>query len=463
MEKIKVTNPYDGTLIEEIERTGESESFQILKNAYQLFNDRSRWLPTYRRIEILEKSAAIIRDRSSLLAMDAAREGGKPLIDSVIEVERAVEGIKVAIKELGHFGGREIPMNLTLSSANRMAYTMREPRGVVMAISAFNHPFNLIIHQVIPAIAVGCPVVVKPASATPVSCRNLINILYEAGLPKEWCRMILCENKVAEKMVADPMISFLTFIGSAKVGWHLRSKLPPGASCTLEHGGAAPVIFDETADMDEALPLLVKGGYYHAGQVCVSVQRVFVHESIVEEFAAKMTAMAKKLMIGDPLDEKTEVGPLISSAEVDRVHDWVMDAKQKGATILCGGHKISDTCYAPTVLLNPDDEALVSRKEIFGPVIVVYGYNDKDEALKRANQLNFSFQSAVFTKDLEFALYAAKRLDAMAVLINDHTAFRVDWMPFGGSKESGLGVGGIGPSMHEMSLEKLLVIKSSML
>jgi len=463
MEPIKVINPYDGSLIEELMRTSEKESFTILENSYRLFRDRERWLPLYRRIEILEKAAAMIKSRSVEFAQTAAGEGGKPLMDSTVEINRAIEGIGVSVKELSHFCGKEIPMNLTLSSANRIAYTMKEPRGVVMAISAFNHPFNLIIHQIIPAIAVGCPVIVKPASATPLSCRNLVNVLYEAGLPEEWCRMILCENKTAEKMISDRRTSFLTFIGSSKVGWHLRSKLAPGAGCAMEHGGAAPVIFDETADMDKAMPLLVKGGFYHAGQVCVSVQRIYVHQSMVEEFSKKMMSLVQHLKVGNPLHGDTEVGPLISPSEVNRVHEWVMEAAKKGATILCGGEKLPHNCYKPTLLLNPPEDAKVSQKEIFGPVVCIYSYTERDDAIERANQLDFCFQAAVFTRELDIALDTVKKLNAMAVMVNDHTAFRVDWMPFGGSMDSGLGVGGIGPAMHEMTIEKLMVIKSEAL
>ncbi|MEE8399627.1 MAG: aldehyde dehydrogenase family protein [Desulfobacterales bacterium] len=463
MENLKVLNPYDESPIAELPRTSEKDAFAALEAAHQLFADRSRWLPMYRRIEILEKAIAIMKGESLALARTAAEEGGKPLMDSKIEIDRAIDGVSVAIKEISHFGGREIPMNLSLSSANRMAYTMREPRGVVVAISAFNHPFNLIVHQVIPAVAVGCPVLVKPASATPLSCRNLVRILYEAGLPEDGCRMVLCANEVTEKLIGDKRTAFMSFIGSGKVGWYLRSKLAPGAVCALEHGGVAPVIFDRTADMDTALPLLVKGGFYHAGQVCVSVQKVFVHEDIVDAFSWKIVAAAEKLIVGDPLDEKTEVGPLIAAKEVDRVHRWVTEAGETGGRILCGGEKRSNTCYEPTVILDPPDDAILSQKEIFGPVVSIHSYRDRDEAIQRANQLNYSFQASVFTKDLDTALDTVKKLNAMAVMVNDHTAFRVDWMPFGGHKESGAGVGGIGPAMHEMTVEKLMVIKSDAL
>jgi len=463
MEKLKVFNPYDESFIEELERTSEADAFAALETAYRLHADRSRWLPVYRRIEILEKALDIMKEEPLSLARAAAREGGKPLMDSTVEIDRAINGIKLAIEELSHFKGTEIPMNLSPSSANRMAYTMREPRGVVVAISAFNHPFNLIVHQVIPALAVGCPVLVKPASATPLSCRNLMNILYRAGLPEDWCQMILCDNTVAEGLIADPRVAFMSFIGSSKVGWHLRSKLGPGAACTLEHGGVAPVIFDETADIDKAIPLLSKGGFYHAGQVCVSVQKVFVHDHLADELSRKLADAARSLIVGDPLDERTEVGPLITPAEVDRVSEWVSEARERGGSILCGGRRQSKTCYEPTVILNPDDGARVSRKEVFGPVVSVYSYSRRNQAIERANQLNYSFQAAVFTRDLDVALDTVKRLNAAAVMVNDHTAFRVDWMPFGGHKDSGLGVGGIGPSMREMTAEKLMVIKSDVL
>jgi len=458
MKTIKVLNPYDQSLIEELDRTSEDETLSILDESCNLYKDRSAWLPPYQRIEVFENAIELIKKRSPELAKTAALEGGKPVVDSKIEIDRAVNGIKVAIHEMYHFAGRGIPMNITLSSSNRMAYTIREPRGAVLAISAFNHPFNLIIHQVIPAIAAGCPVIVKPSSATPLSCRNLVNILYQAGLPEAWCRMILCENRVAEKIAGDKRIAFLTFIGSAKVGWRLRSLLPPGATCALEHGGSAPVIFDDTADPDKALPLLVKGGFYHAGQVCVSVQKIYVHENIVNEFSAKMTKMVQSLKVGDPMDETAEVGPLITPQEVDRIHEWVLQAKKKGAAILCGGTKLSQTCYAPTLILDPPDDAIISQKEIFGPVVAIYTYKNRDEAIKRANSPNFSFQAAVFTKNLDLAMDTVNRLNATTVMVNDHTAFRVDWMPFGGNKESGLGVGGIGPAMHEMSIEKLMII-----
>ena len=461
--RLKVNSPYDGHLITEIDLHDADQVESALETAFQLAKDYDKTLPAHQRIEILEKTADLVQAKAEEFAHQAAEEGGKPLVDSRIELARAVQGIREAAQSVNQLTGHEIPMNLTASSMNRMALTIREPIGVVAAISAFNHPFNLIVHQVIPAVAVGCPVIVKPARATPLSCLNLVQCLYEAGLPREWCQAVVCESSIAEKMVTDARVAFFSFIGSGAVGWKLRSKLAPGTRCALEHGGAAPVIVDHDADLEDTLPLLAKGGFYHAGQVCVSVQKVFVHESIVDAFAKGLVELAEKLVVGDPLDEKTEVGPLIQEKEVDRVDQWVKEAQDEGAKILAGGKKIGATCYAPTVILNPSDKTNVSAYEIFGPVVNIYSFKDRLEAIARANLTPFSFQAAVITRNVDTALDTAKRLNAATVMINDHTAFRVDWMPFGGRKASGLGVGGILPTMMEMTEEKMLLFRSKLI
>jgi len=459
-EPLKVLSPFDGHLISEIEWDDANKLKHMLATAHKLTQNPDNVIPVPQRIAILEKTANLVEAKLEEFALQATEEGGKPLIDSRVELVRAVEGIREAARSIRQLTGREIPMNLTESSMNRMATTRREPIGIVAAVSAFNHPFNLIVHQVIPAVAVGCPVIVKPALTTPLSCFNLVNCLYEAGLPKEWCHVLVCDNEVAEKLVTDSRVAFFSFIGSAKVGWHLRSQLAPGTRCALEHGGAAPVIMDADADVKDALPLLAKGGFYHAGQVCVSVQRVFAHESIVKTVADGLADIAKRMVVGDPTQVETEVGPLILGREVDRVAQWVEQARATGAKVLTGGKKFGVSCYAPTVLLNPPDQAKVSREEIFGPVVCVYSFKDRLEAIERANQIPYAFQAAVFTKNIDTAFDSAKRLNAAAVMVNDHTAFRVDWMPFAGRKASGLGVGGILPTMLEMTEEKMIVLRS---
>ena len=460
---LQIFSPYDRKLIKEIPLATKEEAEELLKSAYALFSDQSKWLPASRRIDILERTAAIMQERVEALTLMAAQEGGKPYMDSKIEVERAINGIKIAMDGIGHIKGEQIPMGLNKASGNRIAFTIREPIGVVFSICAFNHPLNLVIHQTVTAIATGCPVMIKPASTTPLSCLNFIGILKEAGLPSGWCEAIVCTNDLAETIVSDARINYLSFIGSAKVGWHLRSKLAPGTRCALEHGGAAPVIVEKDADLQELIPALLKGGFYHAGQVCVSIQRIFIHEQICESVARELSEGAKKLIVGDPLDKATQVGPLILPKEADRVHEWVVEAIEKGAKLLCGGKKISDTCYEPTVLLNPPASARISSLEVFGPVVCLYSYKDRQEAIRIANSLNLHFQASVFTKNIDAAMDCVKNLNATAVMVNDHTAFRVDWMPFGGRDASGLGMGGIPYSMQEMTREKLIVIKSNML
>ncbi len=460
---LKVTSPYDRSLIKEIPLAKEEDIEKALTIAYDLFQNQLNRIPAHERIAILERTAEIMKTRVEELTKIAAQEGGKPYQDSKVEVLRAINGVKLAAEHISQIKGEQIPMGLTKASENRMAFTTREPIGVAVSVSAFNHPLNLTVHQTVTAIAAGCPVIIKPASTTPLSCLNFVEILKEAGLPEGWCQVTVCKNDIAEKLVTDKRVNYFSFIGSSKVGWYLRSKLSPGTRCALEHGGSAPVIVEKDADFSEMIPALIKGGFYHAGQVCVSVQRVFVHEDICDDFAKQFSEKASKLIVGNQMNEKTEVGPLISPHEVNRVEEWVNEAVEGGAKRLTGGKRISDTCYEPTVLLNPPANAKVSTLEIFGPVVCIYSYSDREKAIETANSLDVHFQASVFTKNIDIALDTVKKLNATAVMVNDHTAFRVDWMPFGGRDNSGIGMGGIPYTINEMTREKLMVIKSTVL
>lgn len=460
-DRITVLAPFDRQPIGSVAAADKICVEAALDRAYRLYRDRDRWLPVTRRIEILENLVEQMSAQKDYLALESAREGGKPLPDSVVEVARAIDSVKICIETLRTEGGEVIPMGVTASSANRVAFSTGEPIGVVVAVSAFNHPLNLIAHQVAPAVATGCPVLVKPAKDTPLSCCRFVQMLYTAGLPEEFCQVVIPENNdLSTAMVSDPRVGFFSFIGSARVGWMLRSKLAPGARCALEHGGVAPVVVAEDADLSQAVPLLAKGGFYHAGQVCVSVQRVFAAANIAENLARQIAEAGQAMKVGDPTLAETEIGPLINPAEVDRVEEWVNAAIAGGATLISGGKRISETCYEPTVLLNPPADAQVSTAEVFGPVICVYSVNSIDEAIARANSLDVSFQAAVFSQNIDTALRCYKRLDAAAVMVNDHTAFRVDWMPFAGLKVSGHGVGGVPHTMHEMQIQKMAVIRS---
>jgi acyl-CoA reductase-like NAD-dependent aldehyde dehydrogenase len=430
-----------------------------IEAARTLFADRSAWLKTHQRIAILRKLAGLMEGKREHFGRQIAREGGKPLTDALIETDRAIDSVRNAADELRVMAGREIPMGLTPASINRRAFTIVEPIGVVAAVSAFNHPLNLIVHQVVPAIAVGCPVIVKPAPTTPLSCIDFVGLVHEAGLPPDWCQVFLPEtNELAEALATDPRIAFLSFIGSSRVGWHLRSKLPPGTRCALEHGGAAPVIIDRSADLDRLIEPLAKGGYYHAGQVCVSVQRIYVHADLESAFLDRFAARVAALKVGDPTVPETELGPLILPREADRVLTWTDEACAAGARLV-GGGRVSSTTLRPAIIVNPPADVKVSTLEVFGPITCVYPFTRIEYAVAAANSLPMAFQASVFTEDLRTAFDAAERLAASAVMVNDHTAFRTDWMPFAGRRQSGYGIGGIPWTMREMTEEKMIVFK----
>lgn len=461
---LTVTSPYSNEILATVERANEEQLEQALEVAHRLFRDKKQWLSPDQRVAILEKVADLMSARVDELAQGAAAEGGKPLMDSTVEVQRAIDGVKLCIETIRTEVGAVIPMSEKEPHTSRMAFTQKEPIGLVVAVSAFNHPLNLIVHQVGAAIAAGCPTVVKPAAATPLSCLRFVSILHEAGLPLPWCQVILpATTQLSTQMVSDPRVAFFSFIGSARVGWMLRSKLAPGTRCALEHGGVAPVIVDRSANVDKLVPSMLKGGYYHAGQVCVSVQRLFVHTSLFDEVTQRIAEGVTTLKVGDPLSMKTQVGPLINSSEVDRVHNWVQEAVSEGAVLAAGGNILPHNCYQPTLLVNPAANSKVSRQEIFGPVICLYAFDELDTAIEQANSLPDAFQAAVFSQDIDSAIAIYHQLDASAVMVNDSTAFRQDQMPFAGLRSSGMGVGGIPFTIDEMQIEKMMVIKSKRL
>jgi len=462
--KLEVTAPFDGKLIATVDQLDKTAIDHALNTASHLYNDRSKWLSAGKRIDVLTRLSELMQDNAERLILISAQEGGKPLNDTRVEMTRAIDGIKNCIDCIRGNHGEEIPMGLNAASMNRLALTSHEPIGVVVAVSAFNHPINLIVHQVGPAVASGCPVIIKPADDTPLSCYELVKLFHLAGLPEEWAQVVTPQSHaVAEALVTDSRVGFFSFIGSAKVGWMLRSKLAAGARCALEHGGVAPVIVAADADLDSTIPMLAKGGFYHAGQVCVSVQRIFVEKSIARKVAEKIAELGDKMSVGDPTLSTTDVGPIIRHAETQRIDDWVEEAVNAGAEKISGSGKISDSCYSPCVLYNPPADVSVSCKEVFGPVVCVYEYENIDEAIAQANSLDVSFQAAVYTTNLNTAMHAYKQLNASAVMVNDFTAFRVDWMPFAGLRQSGMGVGGIPHTFKDMQIEKMLVIKSDSL
>ncbi len=458
--RLKVINPSDGREIADLAVDDSVSAQNKLQRAWSLFQDKKRRLPLHQRITILRQLITLMEGRKELFAMTIAQEGGKPLMDARVEVSRAIAGIETAIQTISEHRGNVIPLGHQAASAGRVSFTQKFPRGVVLAFSAFNHPLNLIVHQIIPAFAADCPCVVKPASDTPLSCIKLIETLHEAGVPVDYCdHVITADLEVADALVRSDKIAFFSFIGSARVGWMLRAALQPGVRCALEHGGVAPCIVSASADLDSAIPAIAKGGFYHAGQVCVSTQRVYVDQAIYAEFVQRLSEQVSALVVGDAADEATQVGPLIRAAEADRVDEWVKEAVALGATVAVGGEKLSGHFYRPTVLLSVPLEARVSHQEIFGPVVCVSPYDSLDNALDAANIHPYAFQASIFTQHIDEMRKAFDAFDASAIMVNDHTAFRDDAMPFAGLKASGLGVGGIPYTIEDMQFEKMLVLK----
>ncbi|MCB0337811.1 MAG: aldehyde dehydrogenase family protein, partial [Bdellovibrionales bacterium] len=314
-QSISVSNPFDGSFIQDVPLVAESKIETALEKSFTLFSNRKSWIPPYERIAILERLAVLLdRNKERLIAL-AITEGGKPYRDTFIEVERAISGVSLGVQAIHELHGKEIPMGLTKASQGFLGTSFREPRGVVVSFSAFNHPINLVIHQTVPAIAAGAPVIIKPSPATPLSCFEVVKLIHEAGLPEHWCQTFLCSNESAEKMVCDHRISYLSFIGSSTVGWQLRSLLAPGARCALEHGGVAPVLIHDDVELETIIPNLLKGAFYHAGQVCISAQKVFIPKAIFSKFCDSLLKHIATLKVGDPTEESTDVGPLIKISE----------------------------------------------------------------------------------------------------------------------------------------------------
>ena len=454
--KLTVSNPYDQSVVGEIDLVPWSTLNVWLDEATEVH--RGGALPRWERIAILRRLADALRSKRDELARSIALEGGKPITDARVEADRAVSSIDQCISELSVSRRHTVPMNLTEAGSGRRSFQMDEPIGPVVAISAFNHPLNLIAHQVGPAVATGCPVLVKPADDTPLTCQLFVDLLKDAGLPDAWCRFAPCTVENAERMATDPRVAFLSFIGSAKVGWMLRAKIAPGTRIALEHGGAAPVILANDADIEAALPKLLKGAFYHAGQVCVSTQRIFVPDARLDGFIAKFEAGMKDLRLGDPLDPETDVGPLIRTREVDRVSEWVNEASRSPGSVHQIGCAPTESFYPLTMVVDPKEGSRLATQEVFGPVVSVTPYASLDDAIIQANSLPFAFQSSIFTQDINAMMKCAEAFNASTVMVNDHTAFRVDWMPFAGRGISGLGKGGIGYSMEDMLNTKLVVL-----
>ncbi len=451
-----VRSPFDGTPVGQVAVASASDMDDAIALAHESVA-LIRALPTHQRASILDGVAQRITARADELATLMARESGKPIRFCRGEVKRAALTFTLAAGETRSFGGEVLPVDLEARAEGRLCLTTRVPRGPIAAIAPFNFPLNLIAHKLAPAVAVGAPVVLKPPPQCPLTGHVLGDILHESGLPAGGLSVLHCSPETAQRMVEDERMKVLSFTGSDAVGWRLKS-LAGKKQVLLELGGNAPCVVDAGVDIDAILPSIVAGAWANAGQVCIKVQRLFVHASLYEAFLEGFVRATRDVVCGDPLDEATIVGPLIEKKHVERVLAWTREAVEGGAKQHTGGEARGQV-VPPIVLTDVKPDMKVCREEVFGPVTVVEPFGTFDEALQACNRGRFGLQAGVFTHDLGHALQAFRELDYGGVMINDVPTFRVDNFPYGGTRDSGFGREGVRYAMEEMSEPKVLVMR----
>ncbi|MFD3450043.1 aldehyde dehydrogenase family protein [Microbacteriaceae bacterium 4G12] len=451
--------PYSGEQLAEVAQGTESDVYEAIEAAKRASKQMAA-LSAYERAAILEKVVQQLQERKEEFAQIIVQEAAKPIKAARGEVDRTIQTYKVAAEEAKRMSGETIPLDAAPGADGRIAYTVRKPIGVIGAITPFNFPMNLVAHKVGPAIAAGNSIVLKPASQTPLSSYALADVFTQAGLPKGALNIITGKGSVVgEALVQDDRVAAITFTGSPEVGIAMKQKAGL-KRVTLELGSNAAVIIDEDVCItDELIDRITWGAFVYNGQVCISVQRIFVHESIMESFLEKFAAATKQLTIGDPADEATDVTALISKADVSRVGKWVQEAVEAGASLVTGGKQHSASTYEPTILANVPNDVSIQCKEVFGPVVTVNSFTTFAKAIDKVNGSKYGLQAGVFTNDVTKVWQAIDELEVGGVIINDVPTFRVDHMPYGGVKESGTGREGIKYAMEEMTELKLVCIK----
>ncbi len=451
----EIRNPFSGEVVSAVSMAGPGHAEEILETAARAFRV-TRKVPVFRKVEIFDRILQGLSDRKEEIARTISLESGKPLSASRTEVDRCLFNFSCARDECQRIGGEVIPADLKPWGVDRFALTRRFPVGPVLGISPFNFPLNLCAHKVAPALATGNSLVLKPPSACPGAALKLAEIVQAAGAPDGWLNVVPCRPEVAEVFIQDDRIRRISFTGSPGAGYRVKA-LSGKKPVILELGGNAAVIVHEDASQDLAAPRIVQGGFGQAGQSCISVQRVFVHEAIYDVFAARLVEETEKLKVGDPLDPETFVGPMISEQEAIRVEEWVREAVEGGARILAGGTR-ERALHWPTILADVRPEMKVSCLEVFGPVITVEKYRDFEDALRRVNDSRYGLQAGVFTQDLGRIFRAFSALEVGGVLANDVPTFRMDHLPYGGVKESGLGREGARYAIEETTEIKVLIL-----
>lgn len=460
-ETIAVASPFDGTEIGSVPLSTADDIDRAVASAKQAFVEHP--LPRWKRAEILDTAARLLAERVEQFAKTIATEAAKPIRTARVEAQRAVATFQFAAAQARTFEGDLVPLDAIAAGEGKVGFAMRVPIGVVGAITPFNFPLNLVAHKVAPAIAAGCPVVLKPATQTPLSAINLATMLVEeCGLPADRLHVVTGGGStVGNAIVEHPDVAMITFTGSPDVGWGIRARAPR-KRVGLELGNNAPVIIEPDSDWRGAVKKIRVAGFSHAGQSCISTQRVYVHNDILGPFTSSLVDEVSTLALGDPLDEATEVSALISTADRDRVKRWIDEAVDQGATVACGGevdHDLgSDGVLVPTVLTNVTPEMEVSRSEVFGPVVALAGYDTLDEAIAMANDTRYGLQAAIFTNRLADAMTAFGSLDFGGVLVNEVPTWRADQQPYGGVGDSGNTREGPGYAVREMTELRMVVL-----
>jgi glyceraldehyde-3-phosphate dehydrogenase (NADP+) len=454
-EPLEITSPATGEVVGRTYQADAAtleEAVQATVRAFEV----TRKLPAYERAAILRKIADGITAEQEEIARLMALESGKPIRDCRVETTRAIFTFNQAAGEAERLGGEVIPLDLMASSKGRLGITRRVPVGPVLGISPFNFPLNLAVHKVAPAIAAGCSILLKPPSADPLTMLHVARIINEAGVPAGAVNVVPTNRTLGDKLVEDERFKLLTFTGSMDVGWRMKA-MAGKKKIVLELGGNAAVIVDQDADQDFAAKRISTGAFSYAGQTCISVQRVYVHESIADSFLAKLKANTEALKQGDPLEETTDVGPMIDEKALERTAQWVQEAVDEGATVITGG-KREGYFFQPTILTNVQRESKVCSREVFAPIVDVFTFSDFAEALKSVNDSDYGLQAGVFTQNLNHAFQAFNELEVGGVVVNDISTYRIDHMPYGGVKESGMGREGLKYAIEDMTELRLMAL-----
>ena len=456
-ETYEIKSPYDGSPVATVHRAGPDEVEQAIAGVVRAFEE-TRHLASWRREEILNAISRGIAERRDELARTIALEAGKPLKTSRVEVDRAVFTFKIAAEESKRIYGELVPLDWLPGNEGRRAEVRRVALGPVAGITPFNFPLNLVAHKVAPALAAGNPIIIRPASQTPLAALLLAEIVYASGWPADGFAVLPCSTEVARPLVEDERIKLLTFTGSPAVGWGLKSRAGR-KRVTLELGGNAAVIVNHDADVAYAAERVAWGGFTNAGQTCISVQRIYVHEAVYDDFVRELVRRVEALKVGDPLDEDVDVGPVIDAGNAERIEEWLDEAKSAGATVLTGGER-EGSVWRPTVLANLSEELRVSCEEVFAPLVGVTKFADVESAIDAAGRSEFGLQGGLFTNDLRVVERAFDSIDVGGLMVNDVSTYRIDHMPYGGVKSSGFGREGLRYAIEEMTELKLLTFNT---